>query len=437
MLVSFTIENWMSFRCRTSFSMVATKERQHNHRVPRIKKYQTRVLPVALIYGGNASGKTNFFMALSFAKKLITQGTKPYGAIPVQTFTMDEASRSQPARFCLEILAGESIYEYSFDLTGEKILSEKLVEVRSASERVLYDRRNGKPNFHSSLAKDDFLNFAFKGTRENQLFLTNTISQGIVNFQPVYDWFRNSLELIAPDSRFEPFEQFIDEGSPLYFEINKVLRSLDTGIHSLGGEDIDIKSIPIPDELRTELQEELEEGVTVRLLDGLGHHRFLVTRKGGKLNAKKLISHHQNEVGDSTKFEMHQESDGTRRVLDLLPAMLHLSDRKDSKVYVIDEIDRSLHPVLVRKLLEEYLATCTETSRSQLLATTHDIHLMDQRIFRRDEMWLTERNAAGVSSLFSLSDFQDVRYDKNILRSYLQGRMGGIPNIGSDTLLLR
>lgn len=415
--------------------MVATEECQHAHRVPRIKKYPAGILPVAMIYGGNASGKTNFFLALNFARKLITQGTKPYGNIPVQTFAMDKASQNQPTSFCFEILVDEAIYEYSFVLTRNEILRESLVEVRDTSEQVLYDRHNGKPNFISSLAKDDFLNFAFKGTRDNQLFLTNAISQGIENFLPVYDWFRNSLELIAPDSRFEPFELYIDEDSPLYNEINKTLQQLDTGIHHIGGEDVEVKNIPIPDEFKTELQEELEEGMTVRLLDGREEHRVVVTRRDGKLKAKKLVSFHQNEVGDSTKFEMHQESDGTRRVLDLLPAFLHLSNRENSKVYVIDEIDRSLHPVLVRSLLEIYLAACTKASRSQLLATTHELQLMDQQIFRRDEMWLTERNAAGVSSLFSISEFEDAIYDENILRSYLQGRMGGIPNIYSDALL--
>ena len=99
------------------------------------------------------------------------------------------------------------------------------------------------------------------------------------------------------------------------------------------------------------------------------------------------------------------------------------------KVYVIDEIDRSLHPLLIRQLLEEYLSNCSTETRTQLLLTTHNVMLMDQQLLRRDEMWVAERDGVGVSSLFSFSEYKDIRYDKDIRKSYLQGRMGGIPRI--------
>ena len=99
------------------------------------------------------------------------------------------------------------------------------------------------------------------------------------------------------------------------------------------------------------------------------------------------------------------------------------------KVYVIDEVDRSLHTLLIRRLLEGYLAKCSHNSRSQLLFTTHNVLLMDQDLLRRDEMWISERNAQGISSLLSFSEYKDVRYDKDIRKSYLQGRLGGIPRI--------
>lgn len=126
---------------------------------------------------------------------------------------------------------------------------------------------------------------------------------------------------------------------------------------------------------------------------------------------------------------MRQESDGSQRVIDLLPAFLELSATQSEKVYVIDEVDRSLHTLLIRCLLEGYLAKCSQNSRSQLLFTTHNVLLMDQDLLRRDEMWIAERNAEGVSSLLSFSEYKDVRYDKDIRKSYLQGRLGGILRI--------
>ena len=107
MIVSFSLENWMSFRNQVTFSMVASRERQHGGRVPKLGKYQTRVLPVAAIYGGNASGKTNFFKALSFAKALVVKGTQPDSLIPVEPFRLDAKVADQPSRFGFELLIDE------------------------------------------------------------------------------------------------------------------------------------------------------------------------------------------------------------------------------------------------------------------------------------------------------------------------------------------
>ena len=429
MIIRFFVENWMSFRDQATFSMVASRERQHGERVPKLGKYQTRVLPVAAIYGGNASGKTNLFKALSFAKTLIVKGTRPDSLIPIETFRLDGKKTNHPSRFAFELLIDETIYDFSFAVTRKAVLEERLVIITSTSEKVLYDRRDGQLNFDSSLAKDMFLQFAFKGTRDNQLFLTNSVSQKVDNFRPVYDWFKDTLELVAPDSRFEPFEQFLDEGHPLYAAMNEMLQRLDTGIVHLGSEEIPFENIQLPDPLKTELQEKVEEGMTVRLREEPINARVAITREGGELIAKKLVSFHPKPDGTEAKFEIYQESDGSQRVIDLLPAFLELSAQTSPKVYVIDEIDRSLHPLLIRQLLEAYLANCSTGTRTQLLLTTHNVMLMDQQLLRRDEMWVAERDASGVSSLFSFSEYKDIRYDKDLRKSYLQGRLGGIPHI--------
>ena len=429
MLISFRIENWMSFRNQVTFSMVASRERQHSDRVPKLGTYQTRILPVAAIYGGNASGKTNFFKALSFAKALVVKGTQPDSLIPVESFRLDASMAEQPTRLGFELLIDEIIYEFSFAATRKAVLEEKLVVITASREKVLYHRRDGKPNFDDALARDQFLQFAFQGTRDNQLFLTNSVSQKVDTFRPVYDWFKDTLELVAPDSRFEPFEQFLDEGQPLYATMNEMLSQLDTGIAHLGGEELPFENMPLPEPLKTKLQEDVKEGMTVRLLTEPINERFVVTRKDGELVAKKLVTYHPKADGTEAKFEMRHESDGSQRVIDLLPAFLELSAQISKKVYVIDEVDRSLHTLLTRRLLEAYLANCTSETRTQLLLTTHDVLLMDQQLLRRDEMWVAERDATGASSLLSFSEYKDVRYDKDIRKSYLQGRLGGIPRI--------
>ncbi len=427
MIINFSIENWMSFQNPTSFSMIASRERQHGDRVPRVGKYQTRILPIAVIYGGNASGKTNFFKALNFVKGLVVRGTRPDSIIPIEPYRLDAGSIEKPSRFKIEMLINETIYEFSFAVTRKAVIEEKLIQITSTSEKILYERKGDDPNFDRSLKKDQFLHFAFKGTRDNQLFLTNSVSQKVDIFRPVYDWFKDTLELIAPDSRFKPFENFLNEEHPLFGVMNKMLPQLDTGISHLGSEEIPFDNISLPDEIKSRLQEDIKEGMAIRLLTDPSNERFIVTRREGELIVKKLVTFHPKPDGTETKFEIQQESDGSQRVIDLLPAFLEISKTDSKKVYIIDEIDRSLHTLLTRQLLEAYLTNCSNKSRAQLLITTHDVLLMDQQLLRRDEMWVTERNWKGSSNLLSFSEYKDIRYDKDIRKSYLQGRLGGIP----------
>ena len=423
MLVSFSLENWMSFRDKATFSMVASRERQHGDRVPKLGKYQTKVLPIAAIYGGNASGKTNFFKALNFAKTLVVYGTRPDGMIPVEPFLLDSEAAVKPIRFEFVLAIANTLYEYSFAVTGKNVVEEKLVQITGNREKSLYHRHGGKITFHDSIAKNKFLDFAFRGTRDNQLFLTNSVSQKVDTFQPVYSWFNDTLELVAPDSRFHRFEKFFDEGHPLYPVLNDTLELLDTGITNLGFEEVSFETLPLSDTHKKQVAEELKEGESFLMID------VLIARKEGKILAKKLVACHSMSDGSRTNFEMQQESDGSKRVIALLPAFLDLTAKGCEKVYVIDEVDRSLHTILSRRLLEAYLDSCSAKSRAQLLLTTHDVILMDQDILRRDEMWVAERDDLGVSSLTSFNEYKDIRYDKDIRKSYMQGRLGGIPRI--------
>ncbi|MGM0653627.1 MAG: AAA family ATPase [Bacillota bacterium] len=429
MIISFSIENWMSYFERSTLSMVASRERQHNERVPRASKYALRLLPIASIYGGNASGKTNLFMALNFAKKFVVKGTAPDNLIPVEPFLLGDHENKQPSRFTFELFIDEMIYSFSFTVTRKEVLEEKLVLITSSSEKVLYERSKGKISFESSLKNNLFLDFAFQGTRENQLFLTNSVSQNVDDFRPVYNWFKDTLQLIAPDSRFGPFEQFIDEEQPLFNCMNEKLMQLDTGIVRLGSEVLSFDNLPLPESVKTRLREEIKEGTTVTIHGVPMKQRYIVTRKNNKLIAKKLITYHSNTEGKEIKFDIQNESDGSQRVIDLLPAFLDLLNKETSRVYVIDEIDRSLHTHLIKHLLETYLDSCSNESRSQLLFTTHDALLMDQQLLRRDEIWVTERDYFEKSTLFSFSEYKDIRFDKDIRKSYLQGRLGGVPNI--------
>ncbi|MGI9256123.1 MAG: AAA family ATPase [Salinispira sp.] len=429
MLINFTLENWMSFRDKTRFTMVATREQQHGDRLTKLQKYRLRALPVAAIYGGNASGKSNFFRAIAFAEYFIIRGPLPGQRIAIEPFILDDEVRQQPVLFNFEILIENDIYELSFSLSATEVLEEKLIKITSTSEKTLYHRKKGNsdPRLHSSITNKQRHKFAFEGTQNNQLYLTNSVSQKLETFEPVYDWFAKTLLLISPDASFGSFEQFITTESPLYKKMNSALPDFDTGIDKLGGEEISLDSLQIPEDFKQKIKDNIREKAVINI--DINNEKIVITQQENKLIVRKVYTYHRNVKGKNIKFEMRQESEGTQRIIDLLSAFFTLADSKKTRVYIIDELDRSLHYLLTRELLEMFLSHCNESSRRQLLFTTHDLLLMDQSLFRRDEMWITERKQDGNSELINISEFEDARADKDIRKSYLQGRMGGVPNI--------
>lgn len=428
MLIKFTVQNWESIRESITLSMIATKERQHVERLPVIEKYGLRLLPAAAIYGANASGKTKICNAISFARKFITKVTQPESLIKRRHFKLDKKLEDEPTRFSFQILANETCYEFNFAVTSKKVTEEKLIKFSPYSEKILYQRdSNGKVTFPEdpSLGQDQRLKFIAEGTRDNQLFLTKTIDQNKDDFLPVYEWFKNNLVVLGPSSIPSSWGQLIHKKNvSTYSAINNIISKLDTGITHLDGIEVTFESIQFPEELKTKISEDLADGGDLLL-----GRNLVISKKNGTLSAKKLVSYHKTIDGSQTQFDLIQESEGTLRMIELLPAIIDLSDTKSNKTYIIDEFDHSMHTMLVRSLLEYYFQSCSPSGRSQLLFTTHNLMLMDQDLFRRDELWITERNINSSTQLLSLSEYKDVRNDKDIRKSYLKGSFGGIPKI--------
>jgi AAA15 family ATPase/GTPase len=431
MLLRFSVENWMSFRDEATLDMVATREEQHSDHIATVPKCGLRLLPVAVIYGGNASGKSNLIKALSFAQKFITDPPKPNASIPLRPFRLGRDSSERPTSFRFEILIDEAIYEYRFSLTSSRVAEEELKRVGTTAEELLFRRGSETEDFVLSekVQEREKQLFARQGTNDNQLYLTNSVSQKLTAFKPVFDWIQNGIMVILPSSSFSNLSNSMNETHPLFDKMVGRLCSLDSGIASLRQIEVSPESI-FPKELLDQLTANLKEG-QIFPFGHLGEaERLSVRKENGAIIARRLAPIHQNERGEEVPFSFADESDGTRRLFDLLPAFLHLEENLP-QVIVIDELDRSLHSLLTRNLLEHFLARHAGSSRSQLIFTTHDMQLMTQDIFRRDEIWITERDQFGASKLVAFSEFKDVRKDKDIRKSYLQGRLGGIPKIRS------
>ena len=418
MLVSFSFENWMSFRDKVTISAVAGRQVGHIERVPFVKAYKIHIVPVLAIYGGNASGKSNIFKALEFARELVERGKGIDEEIDVQPFLLSPQFAERPSRFWFELLVNEKIYEYSFSVTRKAVCEEKLVEIRAASERVRYERkRNNRFVVHS------MNEYVEKSTRKNQLFLTNCMLLNEEAYKDVYEWFRYGLKLVSPGAVFGNLEDILGDKNGLPYKwVNSMIAELDTNIIRLDGEDVE----------DTRIRTVVKNMPAIMALEG--GERYFVELKNGEKNVKKLVLYHRGKGKRGVKFSAAQESDGTMRLLELLPAFFACAAYSRGKgrtgvVHFVDELDRSVHYLVLHRLLEDMLSSCNADSRSQVIFTTHDLLLIDQELLRRDEILFVERDDFGASSVIPLNEYKGVRLDKDIRKSYLQGRFGGIPKI--------
>ncbi len=413
MLLSFSVENWASFKNKVTISAIAGRQRTHRDRLKDIKSYNIRILPVLAIYGANASGKSKLCEALAFAKRVIVKGTEKDTDIDVEPFILCKERINQPSSFWFEFVVKDQVYEYMFSATKERIVEENLTLINRTSESLVFQRKNQSIT-GDVITKDPQLGFISKGTRENQLFITNCAEQNNTEFRDIYNWFKNSLRIIRPDSKFSGLRLYLDEKSPLFKPLNEKLLQMDTGLKAL-------KEEPFTEDKEKPYKERKN---WAKVIEKFSDERFVFHEEDGINEIGKVITMHESDDGTQIPFKLAQESDGTQRLLDLLPAFVGLP-----MTYIIDEIDRSIHHLLLRRLLEQFLTERTQKSLNQIIFTTHDLLLMDQDILRRDEMYVIEKDSSGISSIIPLNEYKGIRYDKDILKSYLQGRLGGVPRI--------
>lgn len=416
--------------------MIPGKSRKHPHHIIRGGgRNSINILKAGVIYGANASGKSNLVKAMAFARRLIVDGTRPKRLIPVNCFKLNKSCADSPSKFEFEFKHKGKFYAYGFEADTHKIHNEWLYETSKTTQKMVFERSTtgdnetivefGNVDFEDKKDKQ-FIEFTGIGTRHNQLFLTESIERGVKHFEDVFSWFDEVLTFIFPASIFADLEISIAKKDELSNSLLKFLQLFNTGISDTSFEEIDFNNdIPnMPDDLSTELAEELKTG-QITVVRSPNNRRYLVLRnEQNDLQAFKLMTKHKMKGTDEyALLEISDESDGTQRLMDLIPALIDLFS--NNQVYVIDELDRSLHPVLSYKILELFLNNKREQA-SQLIVTTHESSLLNLNLLRRDEIWFLEKNEDGASSVYSLEEFTP-RYDKDIRKGYLLGRFGAIP----------
>lgn len=441
MLIRFSVSNFLSFKEAIDLRMVASAERIHPQHVVRTKsRNQPNLLRVATVYGPNAAGKSNLVKAFKFVQNLVVTGVSTEARIPVQRFRLDPACLKQPAKFEIEFRMSEVNYAYSFAVEPEKVCYEELSTTTNTAETLLFSRKTSIEgdvqvtfgSFYSQLHEKDkqFLEFIARGTRSNQLFLRETIERNEKRFRPIYNWFRRVLTIIEPTTEYRQLELRLDTDQDFREFLGRVLKAAGTGISAIKTQETSLDSIEdLPREILEDAQEQLSEDQFIYIRGNNGA-RFAITKRDDQIRVLRLTTVHGGGNSTEATFEVHEESDGTQRLFDLTPMLYGLTVGASKRVYVIDEIGRSLHPHLTNLIVGMHLDSVNTDKSSQLIVTTHETNLLDLDILRRDEIWFVEKREDGSTDLYSLSDFQP-RYDKDIRRDYLVGRYGAIPFIGN------
>jgi hypothetical protein len=436
MLVSFSVSNFRSIGTEQTLNLVASnKITDHANHLVLIDGTQKSLVRAAVIYGANAAGKSNLVRAMSFAQAMVRLDERR--SLIVEPFRFNSEFVGKATSFEFRFLIDDRVFIYGFDVKGRDIQAEWLSVLQGDDERVVFERsREGK----TSPAKDVSQLFPKDPAIGNLLtaleFLPLTPQQLLLNrvrtlpedaqsdtLGAVIRWLTRDLLVLLPDYRSSDILDRLSDDDDFRRLAGEFLNSVGTGVGAL--------------EVATE---EFVAESGSRLPSG--RIAFPGRRRGAlddvrpkpddpsRYIARTLFAMHP--VGESSALlPFSEESDGTQQLLHLMPVLASVSD--GAKIVVIDELDRSLHPLICW----EFIRLFSETgpgAHKQLIVTTHEAHLLNQDLLRRDEYWFVEKDRDQQTQLVSLSDFK-VRNDLQIEKGYLHGRFGGIPIMGSMTEL--
>lgn len=451
MLLSFEVENFRSIKDPLKISMVAGREKLHADSFFSVKGFRGRVLPILSIYGGNASGKSNIVDAFSLSKRLIFDNSKIGEALPFHPFKLDPVTRGKATKFVYTFLISSGIYTYAVEYNQKEILRESLSQLRpnlSGPKKVktLFERINNDVSFEgfgTTQKARNVLEVLVSTLRSNLtfLYLLKQFSDGkdqetawwccLIN--EVYEWFSSTLEIA--DHFYLPDVE--DEES--YNVFSKVLSLFDTGIEKLGQVKIDSN-----DRLFAELKPILE------LAKKYGSERSLLSNNKGPIAIKffngepqayKTATTHLDTNKAPVNFELQEESVGTTKLIHLISLFLKAFASSRAATLVFDELDNSLHPLVVEKIIKDFLRV-SKHYPIQLIFTTHAIQLLSADVFRRDEIFLVSKNNLGETKGYTLSSSKvnfkkltSLRYDMDLKKEYMEGNLGGIADLSPTNFL--
>lgn len=438
MILRATFENILSFNQETQISFVAGKGSLHPEHVARAEKRDDiSVLRAGIVYGANAAGKSNFIKATRFIQLLVL-GKSPFSAM--ETFKSGKGRRSV-SKIELEIKIGKRYFAYGVEFNIRGIKEEWLFEINSRSDRKIYTRKVSDSGNEFDFGEIDgdketklFVKFLGESTPKDRTFISEYVKRngkGVEDVRLVQNWFSRELKIIFPNTRYKGLSVRAEQDADFQKATKDLLRHFNTGITEIRR--IRIKSkedTGLPENVLERIEKDCNPGESIMLASSSDNEVFFFERKDdGSFAIYKQIAVHGS--GDSeTKFEMDEESDGTIRLLDFIPMLIDL--RRNPVVYLIDELDRSMHPMMTYEIIKSFFKNLNPEVESQVIFSTHESNLLDLELMRADEIWFVEKDNDGASHFSSLAEYKpraDVR------KGYLLGRYGAVPFFAAtDTL---
>ncbi|HDY7860561.1 TPA: ATP-binding protein [Vibrio vulnificus] len=437
MLIRFTACNFKSINEEISFNLTPSKKvRRHVHHVKNIND-SFSALRGALIYGANASGKSNLCEAMETITSLILE----------EKSTITPFDSNRPTKIEFEYFSNGIAYAFGFEYFAGKFIEEWLYNINDDNEELIYkygsDTEN-KLKLSSEIVKnlDDesnlYLKFLFRSKSESKLFAQELIRKNDLELEPflgtvkkAIEWFLDTLLVINPHASYMKFEEDLiaDPKSKIFYEI--FLKAFDTGIDNISiyrHKIIDLDEgtrAKINQVIETNIDEQgIKWGFTINSPDG--RFNVSVDENNNIENIFEVVFENNRKCCKKNTFSYDELSDGTRRLIDLIPALY--KSIYEGKVFVIDEIDRSIHPIIIKILLEFFYSEKI-TPNGQIIVTTHDTGVMEQEFLRKDEIWFVQKEYDGSSLLYALDEYSnEVRNDKSLIKDYLNGRYGAVVN---------
>ncbi len=397
MLVNFTFKNFRSFKNEMTLSMEAAPIQELSDAV--VKSCDEELLPVAVMYGANSSGKSNVLKALKAMRDVLLNSVRlnPKDKLDAEPFSLDLTSGDEPTSFEIQFTLNDSRFRYGFDYIAEAVIAEWLYEKRPGEREFELFLRSGndfkisKTRFAEGIGKQD-------ATPGNRLFVSLVAQLNGKVSQTILDWFSNIEYISGMDGK-----EYADKTLWMLYSNVYIADSIMRFFH----------------------ESEL----------GLDEMVFTLDKSSDnpKLNAEVVhaIFNQNGEKVGSEHFPIEKmESEGTKKMIEIAGPIFDAI--LNGKILIVDELDAKLHPFLTRKIISLFMDKGINSKGAQLIFATHDTNLLNIQYLRRDQIWFTEKDKSDSTDLYSLVEFRDdagnkVRNDRNIEKDYINGRFGAIP----------